>query len=214
MDPDLTAFETDLPGLEPMLEQAAQEALRKRTAEAAAAVLTGLVGDEQLKQLARAAVERQLLDLAEPAAPYFPTLPEWIEQWLLPVYRRSDRGHEHLWCPEWWRHPEAVARLDALWRAWEHLRLDPATGMSVWFRDHADHHMTVLLSAAGPFQGCDGEHSTRPLEPLKVTPAPEGMFQPDDELAPPAAPTNGQSAAATTLPSAAGGQARPTTKSR
>ena len=110
--------------------------------------------------------------------------------------------------------PEAVARLDALWRAWEHLRLDPATGMSVWFRDHADHHMTVLLSAAGPFQGCDGQHSTRPLEPLKVTPAPEGMFQPDDELVPPAAPANGQAAAAHNVTSFAGGQALPTTRSR
>jgi hypothetical protein len=197
MDPDLSGPVIDLPGLEPMLEQAAQEALRKRTAEAAAAVLTGLVGDEQLEQLARTAVERQLLDLAAPPAPYFPTLPEWIEEWLLPVYRRSDRGHEHLWCPEWWRHPEAVARLDALWRAWEHLRLDPATGMSVWFRDHADHHMTVLLSATGPFQGCDGQHSTRPLEPLTVTPTPEGMFQPEDELTTPSARSTAAESTAT-----------------
>ncbi|WP_216666160.1 DUF4913 domain-containing protein [Actinomyces faecalis] len=26
-------------------------------------------------------------------------------------------------------------------RSWEHPRQDPATGMSVWLRDHADHHM-------------------------------------------------------------------------
>ena len=75
---------------------------------------------------------------------------------------------------EWWRHDEAVARLDALWRAWEHLRLDPATGLSVWFRDHADHHMTILLDADGPFKGCDGTHSQRPLEPLPPRPPPPG----------------------------------------
>ncbi|WP_221186477.1 DUF4913 domain-containing protein [Terracoccus luteus] len=40
-----------------------------------------------------------------------------------------------------------------MWRAWEALRLDPATGMSVWWRDHADHHMTVLFSPEGPFAG-------------------------------------------------------------
>ncbi|BAS08684.1 hypothetical protein AHiyo4_21060 [Arthrobacter sp. Hiyo4] len=26
--------------------------------------------------------------------------------------------------------------------------------MSIWWRDHADHHMGVLLSADGPFKGC------------------------------------------------------------
>lgn len=32
--------------------------------------------------------------------------------------------------------------MEALWRAWEHLRLDGATGISVWFKDHAE---TVTL---------------------------------------------------------------------
>ena len=45
-----------------------------------------------------------------------------------------------------------ITRLEALWRAWQHLRLDAHTGMSVWFRDHADHQMAVLLSADGPYK--------------------------------------------------------------
>ena len=85
---------------------------------------------------------------------------------------------------EWWRHDEAVARLDALWRAWEHLRLDPATGLSVWFRDHADHHMSILLDADGPLKGCDATHSQRPLDPLPYDPPPPGTFEPDDDLIP------------------------------
>jgi hypothetical protein len=32
------------------------------------------------------------------------------------------------WAASWWEYPEALARIDALWRAWEHLRLDGATG--------------------------------------------------------------------------------------
>lgn len=33
------------------------------------------------------------------------------------------------------------------------LRQDPTTGISVWFRDHADHHMAVLLDPdSGPFE--------------------------------------------------------------
>lgn len=69
------------------------------------------------------------------------------------------------------------ARLDALWRAWEHLRLDPATGMAVWFRDHADHAMAVLLDPDGPFKGCSptNGHSTR-LEPLPLDDPPDGLF--------------------------------------
>ena len=61
------------------------------------------------------------------------------------MWRRNLSGNALTWCPERWRHAEAIARLEAPWRAWEHLRLDPALGMSVWLRDHADHHMVVLL---------------------------------------------------------------------
>ena len=72
-------------------------------------------------------------------------------------------------------HPEAVARVAALWRAWEHLRLDPATGMSIWWRDHADHHMRVLMDPHGPFYKCDMQKHRDPdhLEPKK---APTGWF--------------------------------------
>lgn len=66
------------------------------------------------------------------------------------------------------------------WCPWEHLRQDAATGLSVWFRDHADHHMTILLDADGPFKGCDGRHRDRPLEPLPHDPPPAGMFEPDE----------------------------------
>ena len=180
-----------LRGLAPLVDAAIQQALKQHAAKAAAVAVLGRFGQEDLGALADHAVERQLLDLAEPPRPYFPTLPEWVDQWLLPVYRRSIKGHERAWCPQWWRHDEAVARLEAMWRAWEHLRLDAATGLSVWFRDHADHHMTILLDADGPFKGCDPTHSDRPLEPLPHDPPPPGTFETDDDFmasAPPHAP--------------------------
>ncbi len=112
---------------------------------------------------------------------WFPTLEAFVEQQLAPMWRRNLAGSSMTWCPEWWRHAEAIARLEALWRAWEHLRMDPALGMSVWFRDHADHHMAVLLDADGPFKGCSPEegkgHSAR-LTPLPCTPPPPGLFDP------------------------------------
>jgi hypothetical protein len=79
------------------------------------------------------------------------------------------------WCLEWYFQPEAVSRIEAMWRAWEHLRLDGATGTSVWWRDHADHHMRDLLDPRGPFFNCDrsGHRDPARLEPRR---APAGWF--------------------------------------
>ncbi|MFI5716997.1 DUF4913 domain-containing protein [Nocardia sp. NPDC051750] len=103
---------------------------------------------------------------------------EFVENYLSVVYRRqvSDLS-DTVWCPQWWQHTEAVVRLDALWRAWEHLRRDPATGMSVWFLDHADQHMAVLLDPRGPFKYCSvrNGHKDR-LDPLPLAAPPLGLF--------------------------------------
>jgi hypothetical protein len=111
---------------------------------------------------------------------FYSSLPEFVREQLAPMYRRALDGTQRTWCPEWWRHAEAISRLEALWRAWEHLRLDPATGMSVWFRDHADHHMAVLLDSDGPFKRCsvDKGHGERQLEPLPLVDPPAGLFPP------------------------------------
>ncbi|RJK92543.1 DUF4913 domain-containing protein [Vallicoccus soli] len=110
---------------------------------------------------------------------YYPTLDVFVRELLAPTYRRVIDGRHRSWCPQWWRHGEAIARLEALWRAWEHLRHDPAIGASSWFRDHADPHMAVLFDPdAGPFKYCTSEqgHSPR-LQPLPLDAPPEGLFQ-------------------------------------
>jgi hypothetical protein len=43
----------------------------------------------------------------------------------------------------------------------------------VWFRDHADHHMAVLLSAEGPFKGCKPDAHGERLKPLPLTVPPD-----------------------------------------
>jgi hypothetical protein len=113
----------------------------------------------------------------EAPALYYLTVEAFVREHLALTYRRQLEGRHRTWCPQWWRHPEAIIRLEALWRSWEHLRLDPALGMSVWLRDHADHHMGVLLDADGPFKGCgpDKGHSAR-VEPLPHEDAPAGLF--------------------------------------
>ena len=176
-----------------VLEQHITSAVRKALDRHA----PGLLDTDALEQLAVQAAERQVAELADPPGLYYLTLEEWVGEWLFPVYRRSVLGHDRVWCPQWWRHAEAVARLESLWRAWEHLRQDAATGLSVWFRDHADHHMTILLDADGPFKGCDGRHSDRPLDELPHDPPPAGMFEPDDlgDAAAPAARASATAAA-------------------
>lgn len=111
---------------------------------------------------------------------YFGSVDEFVRGFLLPNYKRRVDGQRVMWAAEWWKYAEAVARLDALWRAWEHLRQDAQTGMSVWFRDHAEHHMSILLSTDGPFaaagEGEDRENTNEKGEPLPYAPPPEGLF--------------------------------------
>ncbi|WP_442855042.1 DUF4913 domain-containing protein [Curtobacterium sp. Leaf261] len=63
------------------------------------------------------------------------------------------------WCAEWWRHPEVVARLWALWQARlqadedSSVRLD---AVSDWWLTHWDRHAAILLDPrTGPFRKCD-----------------------------------------------------------
>ena len=128
-----------------------------------------------------------------PPQTYFSSMMEWFERWLRPTYRRSTHGDLREWCEQWWQHAEALSRMDALWRAWEALRLDPGSGLSVWWRDHADHHLAALLDADGPFKACGDGHVKDSPEMLHHTTPPAEMFAPDpgEDGAPAPIPGNG-----------------------
>lgn len=102
------------------------------------------------------------------------TVAQFVGEQLAPNYARdidpSGRSTTFTWCTQWWRHREAVSRLTALWRAWKHLRLDPATGMAVWWRDYADPTMRALFEEKGPFHGCT---------PRKSSPCPSSLHPRD-----------------------------------
>ncbi|MBD8537120.1 DUF4913 domain-containing protein [Plantibacter sp. CFBP 13570] len=117
-----------------------------------------------------------------PKETLYASVDEFVRKSLNDLYRRPV-GSAQLWAPNWWAYPEALSRLEALWRAWEHLRLDGATGMSVWWKDHADHHMSVLMSPSGPF-GDVHNVRTNPNEPLPYAAPPEGLFPPDKYVEP------------------------------
>lgn len=110
----------------------------------------------------------------------FETLPAFLEGYFFKVYRRRVDGASRRWSRSWFESAEAVIRLEALWRAWEHLRQDPALGMSVWLRDHVDPHMAVLLSPDGPFAttGYDEGSKSDDEGNLPYSSPPVGMFVP------------------------------------
>ena len=82
-------------------------------------------------------------------------LSDWVDHLFLPVYGR-EISTARPWCEQWREHPEAVARLHALWLAWQQLTDAEASlcGPSVWHRDHLDHALAQLRSPDGPFAPC------------------------------------------------------------
>ena len=85
---------------------------------------------------------------------YYGSVDEFVREFVCPIFRRNvgEEGRaDYRWSARWWESAEAIARLEAMWRAWEHLRRDASTGTSVWLRDHADHHLGVLMSPTGPW---------------------------------------------------------------
>lgn len=105
--------------------------------------------------------------------PLYPNVEAWVAGWFAPTFAR--RLGTVRWCAAWWRHAEAIVRLEALWRSWEALRHDPELGMGTWLRDHLDPQRAVLMGDGGPFQACEGaEHN--PAPELPHTPAPAGYW--------------------------------------
>ncbi|MFW5418696.1 DUF4913 domain-containing protein [Nocardiopsis sp. CNT-189] len=110
-----------------------------------------------------------------PPEPVFKNVEEFVRLRFLPVYVRAEGG-QFRWCKEWWRHAEAVSRFQALWHAWEVLRWEPGTGMAIWYRDHLDFQMSILLGDTGPFRECTSRRHQDP-RPLPAEPSPEGWFE-------------------------------------
>lgn len=151
------------------------EALRAQAEDAAAAAITDQV---EANDAAGTPEEESAGDDAPPL--YYGSVDEFFREYLRLAYRRQINGRARVWAADWWNYDEAVIRLEALWRSWEELRQDASTGMSVWWRDHADHHMAVLMDPDGPFAAADAideANQSRKGDPLPYTAPPEGLFR-------------------------------------
>ena len=106
--------------------------------------------------------------------PVYDNVEAWTNGYFVQVYSRVTGG-QWRWCAQWWRHAEAIIRLEALWRTWETMRLDPDTGMATWLRDYLDPQLTALLSPTGPFASCSADRHTEP-KPLPTLLADDGWW--------------------------------------
>ena len=112
-----------------------------------------------------------------PAELFFGSTDEFVRELVCPVFRRNvgEAGRaEYRWSARWWESAEAVIRLEAMWRSWEQARLDPATGISTWLRDHADYHLSILTSPTGPF--AHSRDTANVTDPLPYEAPPPGLF--------------------------------------
>lgn len=113
----------------------------------------------------------------QPPQPRFATVDLFVERFVLPnfVHKVSQRVR---WCPMWWEHAEAITRLEAIWEAFEVMRLLPPPSLSTWLRDHFDVHMSTLTDPEGVFFNCDWERGFHKAgDPWPNQAPPEGMFQ-------------------------------------
>ncbi len=101
----------------------------------------------------------------------------WVQDWLLPTFRRMPGGARGRWCLRWWDHPEAVLRLSALHCSYRELLAAGGTGPGVWLRDHLDPALERLLGNEGPFATCSTDPIRHdPLEPLPSQPVPAELL--------------------------------------
>lgn len=104
------------------------------------------------------------------------TLVPWVENNITTLISRkvptTDGAPQ--WCQCWWDHAEAIARLEALRRAWVALSGVEGTGLVTYF-DYLDRVLAVLTSDAGPFARCGPRHHT-PERTLGHTPPPPEIY--------------------------------------
>ncbi|GIG57118.1 hypothetical protein Lfu02_14900 [Longispora fulva] len=105
----------------------------------------------------------------------YPDLESWVVEHFSLIYARQ-HGGAYRWCAAWWDHPEAIVRLESLWRSWEHLRTQPL-GIELWCRERLDHHQPLLMGQAGPFAACTPDRHI-PTTDLITRPAPDGWWDP------------------------------------
>jgi hypothetical protein len=83
-------------------------------------------------------------------------LTEWVGKHIVGVLARliPTSAAAPFWCEQWWLHPEALIRFEALRRSWVDAAAAPSGNAMAVYLEHLDHHLSVLTSPTGPFHRC------------------------------------------------------------
>jgi hypothetical protein len=105
------------------------------------------------------------------------TLVPWVENNITTLIARKVPTTDGApkWCPCWWDHAEAIARLEAARQAWVALSGAGGTALVTYF-DYLDRVVLApLTSDTGPFARCGPRHHTVE-RPLGHTPPPPEVY--------------------------------------
>ncbi|WP_280484499.1 DUF4913 domain-containing protein [Nocardia cyriacigeorgica] len=154
----------------------AKEALEKAMTPEVVAGLQARAAQEAAEALAPPVEDEP----EEEPQPRFQNVEEFVNEYVVQVYMRevcAPRSEDtYRWCPRWWEHAEVLARFEALWPAFEHLRNGATTEQSEFWLYHLDPHMAQILNPQGPFKYCSVSKGHRDeLVPLPTEPSIEAM---------------------------------------
>lgn len=99
---------------------------------------------------------KKSITVDQPIEPHFKSVADFVDMFIRPMYATTlNQQDKANWSRRWYAHPEAVARLDALWRCYEHKRRkSPNNFLEEFLRVNCDHHMKYLMAEGGVFSQC------------------------------------------------------------
>jgi hypothetical protein len=117
---------------------------------------------------------------SEVQPPLYSMVESWVRGYFTPMFLHRVLGNPRVrWCPRWWDHAEAIARLTVLWNGWEAARWEPSAKPGWWL--DLDHHLPLLTAVDGPFRACrqpeghrPGKHESESIP--QIEPAPDGWW--------------------------------------
>lgn len=157
--------------IEQLTTDAVRESLQNIITEVVAGQLEELLGDEQFTEKIEKITNEKFEEAITPAEkiePKYKSVIEFVDDFVRPMWAttRNDQDNAN-WSKQWYTHPEAVARLSALWRIYEVNRgRDPQNFLEGFLRVHADYHMRQLMAEGSVFSRCSSTDS--PSVPLPV----------------------------------------------
>lgn len=119
-------------------------------------------------------------DSEQEAAPVHDDVEDFYRRAFGPLYALHDPSPGSMqssrpaarWCPTWTEHEDVVARLTAIWFAWETAHEEGGAAPAAWIRDHADYTYRWCMDDNGPFRRCKDSHYVLQPFPVDAPPTP------------------------------------------